>query len=1134
MPDMSLNLTALRGAHKAKYYVTPLLGNLVYSATVSSATTTAIAITGGSGTIGDVGRGFRVVILSSGGDYKGTVSVRYSGSITTASIPIRETSAGTVSIVAGDLVRIYNMLVLADKLVEAAADFNPDGVAVSTETSAQRPRVCSGGWDVGRLSGGSYIVYLKGASSGVVDSTSSTITHLWETTGGSLSSSSAAEPLLTISAAGYYLVKHTVTDTNNSQIQVQYVPIYVHSDADPPYECLLTSVDGDPASGFRATFELFESATIDDLPDGCAVIVWAEDTLNGVGRAYGAAVDERSHIVMSGFLRRDTSRARGDTGLETVEFEVISPLAKLGELPGFSKVMVNDASPDAWAKTYDLGVFRAIMQLLTHYTNALNLFDLTFTLFSDYDYPALYLQKSTPLDQVKELADAVDCRFVCDRGGHFEIQRRLELLPLADRSVPVTTITLTTQDIIDYECTREHYRPVETYRARGILQGHMNNTPLFARWPATPNTGNQSPVIDKLIAESAADLQERCALRGAYEDRVYFDADNLYRHAPTLRVTLFGAYARIFQFYAEWIAFSGITTLRGVDLSDFRWILQSVSESYDGGTATTTVTLQAETAADGATSVDDTPATESTPITSSPPVTYTPILTTSPSVDNDGLIATTDTLAVFDSGGNSVHIVSNFRSVLTGGTPTSVEHNLSLTGTLASFCFKAGTSVNGYLATTSEVRTISDVFGARTLGTAYSYATGAVANARQVQLQSERGNPEAVLVAAYYDSAGTKVYYSTNGGSSFSAGTGLPSAYDNNLPNNAEMWMPGLWVAPDGSGNVLVSAATAVANPPGADFYSSSDNGATLSVVATSGWDAGGFPAGAIAKPLNGSATYHGYIEANSTSALPGCGAGTYTWDYTSSAYDAYDNGSGSTWTTGEGWVKSSVAAGAYNYIIQPCDFSSLTSISVRLTVSGNVSLNFGIGSVPRRVDNTGNDSSVDYTYLVSGSASNVQVWLQMGASTTCKIERITVVGTRSNCPTNDPINKYKRIVGTTQTDITPVYELEQYGVPFGTIAQRAISVADDDANAVCVVGYNTSTGYYGVFQSFNRGDTWNVVVTPGAISYRGAYYVNRTTIYLYGVSGALGIALYSGGVWTVYSTTISGCGDIVGLCGNG
>ncbi len=999
MPDMSLNLSALRGAHSARYYITPLLGSLVYSATVTSATTTAIAITSGSGTIGNVKRGFRVVILSSGGDYKGAVSVRYSGSITTSSIPIRETSSGTVSIVSGDLVRVYNMPMLVDKLVEATAEFAPDGIAVSTETLSARPRVCSGGWDVGRLSGGAYYCYLKGGDSDVVDPASTTITHLWETTGGSLSSSSDPEPILTLSSAGFYLVTHTVTDDDNGQTEVQYVPIYIHDDTDTPYECLINSINGDASLGFNASIELFENATLDDLPDGCAVIVWAEDTLNGVNRAYGAKVDERSHILMAGYLRRDTARASGGTGLQQVEFEVVSPLAKLAELPGFSKVLINEASPDAWSEVYDLGVFRAIMMLMRYYTSALHLFDLSFELFTDYDYPALYLQKSNPYEQVKELADAVDSRLVCDRGGHFEIQRRLELTPLDERSVPVTTITLTTADIIDYECTREHYRPVETFRARGFVKGHQDNTPLFARWPATPSLGSQSALIDKLIADSAADLLERCALRGAYEDKVFFDADGLQHHAPTLRLTLFGAYARIFQFYAEWIAFSGVTTLRGVNLAGFRWILQSVSESFEGGTTTTTVTLQAETAADGATSADDTPATESI-APSDPGITFPPILTTNPIIDADGLSSTTDRLAVFDSGGNSVHVVANFRSVLTGGAPSSTEYALSLTGTLASFTYIAGSSVNGIVATTSQVRTLTDVFGARTLGTAYSYASGATTYPNQVNLQSERGDPNWAIVVTEQDTGGINAYRTTDGGANWSAESSLPSFYDSNYAASPGQWSSGLYLSPTGDGAALASAFTATAAPPGSDFWQTTDYGATWTKVVTSGYNAGYYLCSCIVKPLSRSdVVFHGYLD-------------------------------------------------------NPNGYPSL-----------------------------------------------------------------------------------RRIVGTTQTDISPTYGGDTYGVMLQRVhSQRSIAVADDDANAVVLVGSHYPGGKFGVFQTFNAlatTPTWNTVVVPDtSVNWTGAYYVNRTTFYLTGKSGALGVAKYTAGTWGVYSTTISGCGNIVGIVG--
>lgn len=994
MPDQSSNLTALRGAHVATYYVSRMTGSLVYSAEVTSATATAIAITGGSGTIGDVKPGMRVVVTTSGGDPRGVVSVRYSGSISTSSIPIRETS--TIGFAAGDLVYVYNDFLLTDKLVESSASFSPDGIAVSAENTTPRPRVCSGGWYAGWLpASGSLAITLYGADSATVDINSSgAITHAWSTSGGTLSSSSATSPVLTVTAAGYYLVTHTVTDDTNGMSETQYVPILIHDANNPPYECILSSVDGDAASGFRASFELFGDVTLSDLPDGSPVVVWAADTINGTAQAFGHKVSDRSHILMTGYLRRDTTRAGAD-GAESVEFEVISPLARLAELPGFSKVMVNEASPDAWSEIANLYVSRAILQILRYYTNALQLFDLLFVGMTDKEYPAFYLNKSTPYEQVKELADAVDCVLVCDRVGRFELQQRLELTALASRSSPATTITLTTDDIIDYEVTREHWKPVETVRFRGFTQGFTNAVvPVFARYPATPGTGNSSPVFDKMIVDDATDLLTRCALRGAYENRVFIDSSGVERHAPTMRLTLFGAYARLFQGYREWISFSGITTLRGVVLSDFRWIWQTVSETYENGTAVCTLTLQAETAATDA--VDDAPASEGTG-TGDPPVTYPPIVVTDPPVDGNNLGVNTGTIAVFDSTNNKVHITTGFNLVKSGGTPSFTGYTLSVTGALSSFAYKAGTNVNGYLATISRFYPISDIFGARTLGTAYVYAGGAAADVRQVQLQSERGNPSAVIIAVYNDTDGTNAYYSADGGVTWAAGTGLPTAYDSNLPANAGTWMPGLWIAPDGSGNALVSACTATGNPPGADFYSTSNGGASWSLVSTSGWDAGEWTCGSIAKPLSGTATYHGYV------------------------------------------------------------------------------------------------------YYSSGVKQGI-----------------------------------RRIVGTTQTDISPVVSATTYGTGYGnTVGQRAISIADDDSNAICVVGYNAGNSKFGVFQSFDRGATWNTIITPDtSVLYRGNYYVSRDTIYLYGASGALALCKYAAGAWSVYATTVSGCGTIVGIVG--
>ena len=205
-----------------------------------------------------------------------------------------------------------------------------------------------------------------------------------------------------------------------------------------------------------------------------------------------------------------------------------------------------------------------------------------------------------------------------------------------------------------------------------------------------PSLGSQSALIDKLIADSAADLLRRCALRGAYEDKVFFDADGLQHHAPTRALTLFGAYAPIFQFYAEWIAFSGVTTLRGVNLCWFPLDTpigqRKFRGRHDDNHRHPASGRRRQTAL---TSADDTPATESI-APSDPGITFPPILTTNPIVDANGLAGTTDRLAVFDSGGNSVHILEDVRSLLTGGTPSSTENALSLTGTLASFVLHGG------------------------------------------------------------------------------------------------------------------------------------------------------------------------------------------------------------------------------------------------------------------------------------------------------------------------------------------------------------------------------------------------------------------------------------------------------------
>lgn len=991
MPDQTAHLAALRGRHSGRVYVSVMTGTPVLTGTLSATPTLpalALSYTLTSGNAANVAPGMRVVITAASGAYKGTLSVRYAGSITSSSLPTREYADLALS--AGDTLTVYDDLVLTDKLVSGDADFAPDHAAYVDQNSDPAPVAHSGGWWAGWLG---VDVPFTGSGSYTVDPDSGgTVTHHWDAPGGTfvVGNSASADPTLRYSAAGRYVVTHTVTDASNGKSETQFIRVRAHDADDPPHECILSRVEGDLRDGFRATFAVFEDADLAALPDGAPVIVWTD------AAAYGSASAGRAHIISAGYLRRD--QAWGDADGDQIEFEVISPLARLAELPGFSKALIRADAPDHWNAIKALTVRRGIVQLLRHYTNALSLFDLAFDGFADADYPAFYLQKATPYEQAAELADARDARLTCDRAGRLTVARRLELTPLADRAAVTTTLTLNADDVIDYAISREHAPTVETFRARGFTAD--TNQPAFARYPASPGRGSASPVSDRLIVDDAADLLERCALRAAWENRVYLDATGAYRHAPEVRLTLFGGYAPLCQFYREWIKLAGVTNLRGVDLAAFRFVPLRVRVDYAGGTATTLLELRAETGATGA--VEDTPAAEIAPPTE-PPIVYPPVVSV---IAPEGALGLGGgTLAVFDGTNSKVHITTNFDRIAYAVAPTFTGYALALGGTLAAFAVRADSpkyvggsgAVSGYLATTTQARTISDIFGARTLGAAQSYAD--MGSPLLVQLQSERGDPANAICLRFRWGSGHEAHYTTDGGGSWAAASGLPGNYDPN-GGNYPNWVGGIYVKPDGSGTMLTTCFTDLSN--NAAFYASADGGATWSQVTAPGWTITKRACRCVTRPLG-----------------------------------------------------------------RPDDV-----------------LFFGDTAQPFNIE--------------------------------CRLYRV---------------------IGATRTEISPVVGGTTYGVALAG-GQRALSVADDDPNALVLVGTNDSSAgaKFGVFHTFNALDTaptWTPIIAPDTtIQYRGAYYVNRATIYLYGDGGALALCRWNGSTWAVYETVISGCGAIVGICG--
>jgi hypothetical protein len=604
MPDLSGNLATIRQPYSVDLYFTPIYGEEVFSGTVASTPTfpaKALALSGAAGSASDVKRGMRVTVETSGGIYKGETHVRAAGTISSTYIPIRETSKGVINIAAGDVIRVYNAIYLQDKLVSADPTFSPDSLAYGTQNSVVPPIAISGGHFAAYVDSGQVYatIVFAGSESYAVDADSGgTVTHAWDfPTATGTTTSTSANPSFTF-PVGYHFGWHIVTDSSNSATWTQFIMGQVYDASTPPYACVLEDVSASVDAGWSARVQVFDAAGLTTIPDHCFGIVWSRETYNGTVQSFGNVIPTRSALKMVGYVARET--VRFDPVDTTLTFELISPLARLQALPGYSKVMINNSTPDKWREVEDLSVKRALVLLLRYYTNLTEIFDFLYDA-DTYAFSRFYVQKNTPSAQTLELADGVDARFVCNRTGRFMVQKRQELTLLADRSALVTTLTLTTQDIERYEFNRDHYRTVELLDVRGFKADQDSPTPLFSYWPGLgPGQGTQSSVTERLIAASQSDLNKRAGLRGAVLDGVFIDSAGEYRKAFDLRLSLVGAYD-VFDYYKEWIALSidDSTNLRGVDLSAYRYIFHSANITYDHSAAMafTELVLRAETAA---------------------------------------------------------------------------------------------------------------------------------------------------------------------------------------------------------------------------------------------------------------------------------------------------------------------------------------------------------------------------------------------------------------------------------------------------------------------------------------------------------------------------------------------------------
>lgn len=830
MPSQAANAAALRAdGHSMQVYLSALVDvdNPVLVGTVSSdaATESALTIsyTTTSGSSSNVRRGMRVNVYSSGGAFKGVLSVRFAGTISSTSLPTREFSEGHVQVVTGDVLKVFNDFVLTDRLVSATETFEPDYEAYSAQNGTVKPVATSGGWWAGFVdSGQTYAsITLYGAESYVVDEDSAgSMTHLWTLPSGVTfapgSSSTDTSPTVR-ATAGYYIIEHTVTDSSNSQTETSYVAIRVHDDTHLPYELTLDgAIQGDKARGFNLSLSLYENADLISLPDLCPVVVWTREITNGAVQSFGHKVSGRSHILAAGYLRR--VRVPITPQGDVARFDVIAPLARLFELPGFSKVMDRVAAPDAWSEMEALTIKRGIVQLARYYTNAPQLFDFVFDGFDDADYPALYLQKKTPGDQIIELADGRGARLTTDQTGRMEVQQRLDLTELSDRTSVTTCYTFTADDCVSVEIEQEGTRTVETHKGRGYTAGASTaeTQPIFAKWAASPGTGTASPATDRLIVDDAAHMYSQLAMRGAAEDQIYVDASGLQYHAPRVTLTLPGSYWSLFRHYREYyvLDFDETTNARGIDLTAFRFMLESAElEVNPDGVGQVRTVFRAATYGTGA--VDD-PAERLAQTIAQPPFSYPPPV----SFGNEfNLGRGTYDLGFIDSSGYLY--IGDTRPTLPAWERYSLAA-LGMAGSALMLVVDAFDFSGGVLVTTTKAYKATDL-GSLSRALSNEYALRYTSSYRS--LQSERGVNGFFAVASHEDDGKVDIDYTTTGGVSWSRTADIGGSWTGGAGDDLR---PGCYVFAGTPGKLLISGYTGTGATTTGRLKVSTDYGATV------------------------------------------------------------------------------------------------------------------------------------------------------------------------------------------------------------------------------------------------------------------------------------------------------------------
>jgi hypothetical protein len=726
--------------------------DVVYAAQVNLASGALYPVSGiptDNPTIGaysDVEAGMLILVGSTpGADDKGRVWAQSDPTSSTLLIPpcSRGTSDGNVDLADNLYVTVLNLRLPRPKtpyIDKPTSTMYKDGnIVVGSNTTTPPPQANAGPWFAGDVDPdtGLLTVPFTAAESFANAYGASIASVVWDLIDGSFQTGGPTDTeIVATFPVGYRYVKLTVTDTNAKTHTC--TPLIIASDVDhPPILNFVAQPRHVGASGQQFSFVVRQEILTADYPDGTAVI-YVDDEHPDLT---DYAPDGRETVKFCGWMDTEPTAITSSQfgAIRTVTLNCLDAVAKLEKMREFPQILRAVASVALWTESTYVDPDMYIWYLLYWHSNLADLVDYLRSGYgSTYPLVALDSDGESLAEQVRQIAEAIGYFFGCDPWGRMVVSPDEMQLPTVTEVATIAGLaglrartTEETVSILETDWTGANYvhqRPPKTYWAIGetIIAGAAQALPGFVIGPgAIPGYGESSHTISRQIAVNITELQYRIG-KILYMDNAnnsLFDVPLAHGVAPEM----------FFPLINRWVRFqitSATAAQRGEVILSERFLVREVNIGYDALNRHKSPSLRIERETFGQPAeIDVRPDNEANLPTYDNPYDFMP---EPEPVDGgpDGyqLFRGITTIALFSSD-KSLLRTADFSTPSAQGGPTWERVALTLDGfpvaeigdAFSPRYLQSGSAVNGWIATSTKMYGIADVFGAAAVTDQYTF-----------------------------------------------------------------------------------------------------------------------------------------------------------------------------------------------------------------------------------------------------------------------------------------------------------------------------------------------------------------------------------------------------------------------------